>query len=68
LSYAAAIIYHGRAPGEHEGLTNLVLSSVRTDARRREIDAMIRTIADELREEGMKQGLRQGGSGQGRKP
>jgi hypothetical protein len=60
LSYVAAIIYHDRAPAEHEGLTHLVLSSVRTDDRRREVEAVIRTIADELREEGMKQGLREG--------
>jgi hypothetical protein len=61
LSYVAAIIYHDRAPAEREGLRNLVLSSLRTDERRREIDGMIRTIADELREEGMEQGRQEGG-------
>ncbi len=61
LSYVAAIIYHDRAPAEREGLKDLVLSSVRTVDRRREVEAVIRTIADELREEGMEQGLRQGG-------
>ncbi|HEX5269735.1 MAG TPA: Rpn family recombination-promoting nuclease/putative transposase [Gemmataceae bacterium] len=60
LSYLAAIIYHDRAPAEREGLKELILASVRTDERRREVEAVIRTIADELREEGMEQGRREG--------
>jgi hypothetical protein len=42
-------------------LKDLVVASVPTDERRREVEAMVRTGADELREEGMEQGLRQGG-------
>lgn len=61
LSYLDAIIYHDRAVSEREPLRELVLASVRTDERRREVQAMMRTMADVLREEGMEQGLRQGG-------
>ena len=60
LSYVAAIIYHDRAPPEREGLKDLVLRSVRTDERRQEVNVMIRTIADELREEGEEIGRREG--------
>jgi len=60
LSYVVALVYHDRAPSEREGLKNQVLASVRTDERRREVETMIRTIADELRDEGRKQGLETG--------
>jgi hypothetical protein len=56
LSYLEAMIYHDRAVPEHEPLRELVLSSVRTDERRREVQVIMRTMADVLREEGMRRG------------
>ena len=60
LSYVLAIIYHDRLAPEREGLKDLVVASVRTDERRREVEAMVRTGADVLREEGRKEGRREG--------
>ncbi len=60
LSFVGVMIYHDRAAAEHEGLIELVLSSVQTDERRREVEAVIRTGADELLEAGMEKGLREG--------
>jgi hypothetical protein len=60
LSYLEAMIYHDREPSEHEGLRDVVLASVQTDERRREVQAVARSMADVVREEGRTEGLRQG--------
>jgi hypothetical protein len=56
LSYVDAMLYHDRTASEREELRNLILASVRTDERRREVEAMMRTGADVLRDEGRHQG------------
>jgi predicted transposase YdaD len=60
LSYIQALVYHDREPPERERLREVILASVRTDERRRELERVVMTIADVLREEGRQQGLRQG--------
>jgi hypothetical protein len=60
LSYLEALIYHDREPSEHEGLRDVVLASVQTDERRREVQAVVRSMADVVREEGRTEGRREG--------
>ncbi len=57
LSYVQALVYHDRVAGEREELRELIVSSTRTDERRREVNAMTQTIAEALREEGLKKGV-----------
>ncbi len=60
LSYVLALVYHERQPAEHGALQEEVEASVRTDEHRREVAVMGRTIADELRAQGRKEGRREG--------
>jgi hypothetical protein len=60
LSYLEAMIYHDREESEHEGLRDVVLASVRTDEHRREVQAVVRSMADVHREEGRTEGRREG--------
>jgi hypothetical protein len=59
LSYIQALIYHDRPEGEHEELRQLIVESVSTDPRRREVEVMTRSYADVLLEEGRVQGRRE---------
>jgi hypothetical protein len=52
LSYLHALVYHERQPPERPGLNALIETSALTEAHRREIATMRKTIADELKEEG----------------
>jgi hypothetical protein len=54
LSYLQALVYHDRPEPERENLRELIVESAQTDPRRRELEIMTRTIADALREEGMR--------------
>jgi hypothetical protein len=56
LSYVQAMIYHDRSVPEREPLREAIVASIRTDERRREVQAMPQTIADALREEGRQEG------------
>ncbi|HVC95982.1 MAG TPA: Rpn family recombination-promoting nuclease/putative transposase, partial [Pirellulales bacterium] len=56
LSYIRAMVYHDREDSERDGLRELILKSVSTDARRREVETMFRTGAETLREEGREEG------------
>jgi hypothetical protein len=56
LSYIRALIYHDRDAAEQEELREVILASVCTDERRREVENMIRTGAEALREEGRQEG------------
>jgi hypothetical protein len=56
LSYIQALIYHDRSGAERDELREVIIASVRTDLRRKEVETMTRTIADELREEGQLKG------------
>ncbi len=60
LSYIDGMIYHDRAPVEHQALREVILNSIRSDPRRREVEATMQTLADILREEGRKQGHDEG--------
>jgi hypothetical protein len=60
LSYIGAMINYDRDPSEHEGLRDLILSSIRSDPRRREVEALMRSMADVLRDEGRKEGRKEG--------
>jgi hypothetical protein len=53
-------VYHDRAEPEREELRQVIVASVRTDARRRETEVMTRTIAEALRDEGKEEGRREG--------
>ncbi len=57
LSYIHALVYHDRAGRERRGLQAIIDASVQTDRHRREVQAMERTIAQELQEEGRRKGL-----------
>jgi hypothetical protein len=54
------MIYHDREPSEHEELKDVVLASVGTDEHRREVQTVVRSMADVLIEKGRTEGLRQG--------
>jgi hypothetical protein len=56
LSYLEAMVYHDREQSEHEGLREVILASVQTDEHRREVHAVIRSMADVVREEGRREG------------
>jgi hypothetical protein len=56
LSYIRVMLYHDREESEQEGLRELILASVRTDKRRKEVEAMFRSGAEALREEGREEG------------
>jgi hypothetical protein len=56
LSYVMALVYHVREPSEWPGLQNAIEASVQTDEHRQEVFEMRRTIADELKEEGAREG------------
>ena len=56
LSYIMALVYHVREPSEWPSLQETIEASVQTDEHRQEIFEMRRTIADELKEEGAKEG------------
>ncbi len=51
-----ALVYHVREPSEWPSLQQAIEDSVRTDEHRQEVFQMRRTIADELKEEGAKEG------------
>jgi hypothetical protein len=59
LSHIHALVYYERNPAEHPGLQGEIEASVRTDEHRQEVAAMGRTIADELRAQGRKEGAAQ---------
>ncbi len=56
LSYIMALVYHVREPSEWPSLQQAIEASVQTDEHRQEVFEMRRTIADELKEEGAKEG------------
>ncbi len=56
LSYVHALVYHDRDPREHADLVEAIESSVASEENKREVIMARRTIADELKEEGMKVG------------
>jgi hypothetical protein len=58
LSYIDKMIYQQRAKPERPELKETILRSIRSDARRREVEAMMRTMADVLRAEGREEGMR----------
>jgi predicted transposase YdaD len=60
LSYIRALLYHDREDSEQEELRDVIMASVRTDTHRREVEKMIRSGADALREEGRQEGRQEG--------
>jgi predicted transposase YdaD len=60
LSYIQALVYHERDLSEQQGLRETIEASVRVEEHRLEVSKMSRTIADALREEGLKKGLKKG--------
>ncbi len=60
LSYIHTLVYHDREPSECRLLQETIEMSVQTDERRQEVLKMGRTMADVLREEGLKKGLKEG--------
>jgi hypothetical protein len=60
LSYIQALVYHERDPSERQGLRETIETSLQTEEHRLEVSKMGRTIADELREEGIKKGRKEG--------
>ena len=52
LSYIHALLYHEREPGERDDLQSHLAKSVKSDPHRQELNAMRKTIADVLKEEG----------------
>jgi hypothetical protein len=60
LSYIDAMIYHDRAEEEREELRELILQSIHSDPVRKEVEAMMRTGAQVLHEQGRKKGREEG--------
>jgi len=60
VSYIHAMIYHERRPAEHGRLHRAIEASVATDTHRQELVQMGKTIADVIRDEGMKEGMKEG--------
>src|SRR5262249_21771013 len=60
LSYIQALVYHDREPSERQELRETIEASVQTEQHRLEVAKMGRSIADALREEGLKKGLKEG--------
>lgn len=58
LSYLAAFVYNERAEAEHAALLQDIEDSAQTDEQRREIQAMKRTAAQALMEQGAEQATR----------
>lgn len=58
MSYLHALVYHMRSPNEHEELFARIENAVRSERRRKETANMKQTIADMLREEGRKEGVK----------
>jgi hypothetical protein len=58
LSYIGPMTHQERARPEHQGLHELIGNSIRSDARRREVETLMETVADFLRAEGRKEGRR----------
>jgi hypothetical protein len=56
LSYIGTMIHEERARPEHPGLHELIGNSIRSDTRRREVRAIMETMADYLRAEGRRAG------------
>jgi hypothetical protein len=52
LSDIHALVHHVREPGEREDLQTHIAKSVKTDPHRQEVNAMRKTIAEVLKEEG----------------
>jgi predicted transposase YdaD len=60
LACIQVMFYHDRPKPEHAGLHEVIVRSVRSDPRRREVEAMAQTIAEALREEGRAEGRAEG--------
>jgi hypothetical protein len=58
LSYIRAMVYPDRGRGEQEELREVIAASVRTDERRREVEALFMTGYEATLEEGRQQGAR----------
>jgi hypothetical protein len=56
LSYLQALVYHDRAEAEQQNLSDLILTSVRTDEHRQELSMARQTMADVHRQEGEQRG------------
>jgi hypothetical protein len=56
LWYIKAMIYHDRSRDEYAGLDVVMGGSVRSDPRRRELNAMTQSYADFLIEKGRAEG------------
>jgi hypothetical protein len=52
LSYLGALVYHERERAEQPGLYELINSSVSTEEHRQEVEVMVWSMADQLKEEG----------------
>jgi hypothetical protein len=60
LSYMHALVYHERNKPEHRDLQEVIEGAVMTDAHRREVRTMHRTIAEGLKAEGRRKGRKEG--------
>jgi predicted transposase YdaD len=60
LSYIRALVYHDRERSEQEGLREVIVASIRSDERRRDVENLTMTGAEALREQGRKEGRQQG--------
>lgn len=60
LSYLMAMVYHDRAPGEQPPLREMIEESIPTEAERREVSMVAKSMADVHRDEGRKQGEKKG--------
>ncbi len=59
-SYIHMLVYHERKGAQQRGLHEVIEASVATDAHRREVQTMQRTIAEELEEKGRRKGRQEG--------
>jgi hypothetical protein len=55
LSYFYALVYHERPDAEHQHLHNVIEAAVRNDARQKEVEAFMRTMADVHKEQAQRE-------------
>ena len=60
LKYIHMLVYHERKGPQQRSLQEVIEASVQTDAHRREVQVMQRTIAEEMQAEGRRKGRKEG--------
>ncbi len=52
MAYTISLVFHSRAPAERASLEHTIIAALSNDDNRRELRAMLKSIADAIRDEG----------------